>query len=83
MTSLGDIVKQVVNTLRADGVVVTKAVAHVVAETVYNPDTGKFFAEGALDEHSASIVIRKTVESLRNSEEITFMALMMQISNLL
>lgn len=82
MASLDDVVRLIVNSLRADGKIVTKAVAHVVAETIYNPDTGKFFAEGPLDDKAVQTVVQKAVESLKNSEDITFMTLMMQISKL-
>ena len=82
MASLSDIVKLIVNTLRADGKIVTKAVAHIVAETVYNPDTGKFFAEGPIDERSAQIVVDKAIEALKSSGDNTFMTLLMQISKI-
>ena len=81
MASLNDIVKQIVSTLRADGKIVTKAVAHIVAETVFNPETGKFFAEGPIDENSGQIVVQRAVQALKNTDDITFMTLMMQISN--
>lgn len=82
MASLNDIVKLIVNTLRADGKMVTKAVAHIVAETIYNPETGKFYAEGPIDERSAQIVVAKAIEALKSSGDNTFMTLLMQISKL-
>jgi hypothetical protein len=52
----------------------------VVAETIYNPETRKFYAEGPMDIMTIQTVIKAAVNALQSPKDITFMTLMMQIS---
>lgn len=80
MASIEDIVKQIVNKLRAEGKQVTKAIAHVVAETLHNPTTGMFYVEEVLDNEIAKIMIQKAVDIIKNTDDIMNKTLLLQTS---
>lgn len=80
MASLDDIVKQVVNRLRAEGKQVTKAIAHVVSETLFNPETGRFYVEDDINEHISKVMIEKAVDTIKDPEDLLNRTLLLQTS---
>lgn len=80
MASLDEIVKQVVNKLRAEGQQVTKAIAHVVAETLYNSETGLFYVENEITEAISRVMIQKAVDAIKDSDDIVNRTLLLQTS---
>lgn len=82
MSALDTIVKKVLNNIRAQGKYITKALAHLIAETLLNPDTGRFYSEDPIDGQTADTMAAKCIEIISNSaEDINFKTMKLQISS--
>lgn len=83
MSSLDQVVKQVLNSVRSKGSYITKALAHFVVETLYNPDTKRFYSEDYIDTEKAELMTKKCVQLIENMDaEIDFRTMKLQISRI-
>ena len=82
MSALDPIVKKVLNNIRAQGKYITKALAYLIAETLMNPNTGRFYSEDPIDAPIADTMTANCIDIISNSaDDINFKTMKLQISS--
>lgn len=74
------VVKQLLNNGRANGRKITKALAHFLAQTVYNGQTRLFFSESEIKEEDEKEMVKKLLALLEDEGNIKYKTVRMQIN---
>lgn len=73
------IVKEIVNYGLTNRQYITRPWAHFVAETLYNPETGRFYSEDPIDEAKSKEIVKKAIASMQGEEDVLFKTHKMQL----
>lgn len=79
MADLDIIVKMIIYKCRELGNPVTEPLAAYVAQTIINPDTGKFYMEGQLSEEEAKELAERVIDRLQETKSSSLNTIKLQI----